>query len=474
MTKPVAMIVPCLILSAAILPPIDAAEYLVSDRATNRVLRYSADDGSFLGPLVDDDLATNGGLFAPAAMIYGFESDLYVTSIDLNTGDGQVLRYDPATGDFKGIFASGLVGPSGLYYHEPSDSMLVGSLGTGLGDSNVIARFSGDGTRLADIVAGPISGRTGMVAAADGGFLVSSFAEEPFFNGSVLHYGYDAQTDEFSYQGVFAEAPELAGANGLQYGPNGELFAASLIGQGVVQFTIDDNVVTGSSVLANAAYPSGLLLSPDGELLVTSLGNNNPNDPIYQDLFPGAVFKYDIANGAMIGMGPFLTGGDEFLPSAILLAGLAGDFDGNGQLTANDMDLLSDAVRQGDHPAAFDLDANGLVDEADRETWIFDLKNSYFGDSNLDGEFNTSDMILVLETGEYEDELQANSTWATGDWSGDREFDSADFITALQWEGYEQGPRVPMAAVPEPTTWYMFGGMLPWVFWRRWPGSRSA
>ena len=117
---------------------------------------------------MDNNLAENGGLFLPTAMTFGFDRDLFVTSIDLNTGDGQLLRYNAQTGQFKGVFASGLVGPSGLMYHAASNTMLVGSLGTGLGDSNVIARLAADGTRLDDIAAGPISGRTGMVSTPDG------------------------------------------------------------------------------------------------------------------------------------------------------------------------------------------------------------------------------------------------------------------------------------------------------------------
>ena len=36
------------------------------------------------------------------------------------------------------------------------------------------------------------------------------------------------------------------------------------------------------------------------------------------------------------------------------------------------------------------------------------------GDSNLDGEFNSADLVTVFAAAEYEDGLEANSTWATG------------------------------------------------------------
>ena len=77
------------------------------------------------------------------------------------------------------------------------------------------------------------------------------------------------------------------------------------------------------------------------------------------------------------------------------------------------------------------------------------------GDSNLDGEFNSSDFVTVFSAGEYEDELAGNSTWATGDWNGDKDFNSSDFVAAFSDGGYEKGPRA-VAAVPEPSGMIMF------------------
>ena len=61
------------------------------------------------------------------------------------------------------------------------------------------------------------------------------------------------------------------------------------------------------------------------------------------------------------------------------------------------------------------------------------------GDANRDGQFNSRDLVLVFQAGEYEDNLIQNSTWADGDWNGDNEFDSADLVTAFQNGEYESG-----------------------------------
>ncbi len=137
-----------------------------------------------------------------------------------------------------------------------------------------------------------------------------------------------------------------------------------------------------------------------------------------------------------------------------ILAGkrVPGDFDGNGLLDATDIDLLSAEVRAGSNRLSFDVTGDGAVNEQDRFFWIEALKNTYLGDSNLDGEFNTGDLLAVFTAGEFEDDLVGNSTWATGDWNGDTEFGTGDLIAAFVADGFEKGPRLPAKAVPEPTS----------------------
>ena len=67
----------------------------------------------------------------------------------------------------------------------------------------------------------------------------------------------------------------------------------------------------------------------------------------------------------------------------------------------------------------------------------------------MDGEFNSRDLVLIFQAGEFEDEVIGNSTWATGDWDGNGDFNSGDFVVAFQAGGYEAGQRTALA-VPEP------------------------
>lgn len=141
--------------------------------------------------------------------------------------------------------------------------------------------------------------------------------------------------------------------------------------------------------------------------------------------------------------------GDFTTISAI--GGVPGDFDRNGTLNAEDLDLLSSQVREMTNASSFDLNADALVNDADRLVWIKDLKNTWIGDADLNGEFNSGDFVQVFSAGQYEDGIDANSTWATGDFNGDQEFDSGDFVVAFQDGGYELGIRNAAQTVPEPS-----------------------
>jgi hypothetical protein len=131
------------------------------------------------------------------------------------------------------------------------------------------------------------------------------------------------------------------------------------------------------------------------------------------------------------------------------LAGLIGDFNGNGVLDAADVDMLTSAVAGGTNPAAFDLNDDAAVDGADLTIWVKDLRFTYFGDADLDGQFNSSDLVTVLASGTYEADV--DSVWSTGDFNGDGRTNSSDLVAALADGGYEAGPRAAVASVPEPT-----------------------
>jgi hypothetical protein len=129
---------------------------------------------------------------------------------------------------------------------------------------------------------------------------------------------------------------------------------------------------------------------------------------------------------------------------------VVGDFDGNGKVDVDDIDLLQAEMAGDRRDLRFDLNKNRNVDLADLSFLVNDVLKTWIGDANLDGEFNTTDLVEIFQAAEYEDEIPRNSTWAEGDWNGDQDFTTRDLVYAFQGAGFEQGPRAAMP-VAEPT-----------------------
>lgn len=143
-----------------------------------------------------------------------------------------------------------------------------------------------------------------------------------------------------------------------------------------------------------------------------------------------------------------------------------GDFNGDGQLGAADIDALTDAVHLGDPELIFDLNDDGRTDLQDRTFWVHDLKQTFFGDADLDGEFSTTDLTTVFQAAEYEDATVHNSGWSDGDWDGDRDFGTRDLVLAFQDGGFESGPRAAARLVPEPHGLVLISSLLLAIFSR--------
>lgn len=207
----------------------DGRVYVASEEA-NRVLRYDAVTGAFLGRFVWDDPDSErdetGGLKGPAAVLFGPDGALYVSSFD---GDA-VLRYDGVTGEFIDEFvvagAGGLDGPDagmtfgpdgdlyvpGFYNHEigrydgvtgdfkerftPADGWLLAPRTLIFaGDEllvtsewrSAVVRFDGrSGAYRGELVAakaGGLRGAAGMVRLADASLAVVSLEAD-----SLLHF----------------------------------------------------------------------------------------------------------------------------------------------------------------------------------------------------------------------------------------------------------------------------------------------
>lgn len=133
------------------------------------------------------------------------------------------------------------------------------------------------------------------------------------------------------------------------------------------------------------------------------------------------------------------------------------DFNGDTLIDATDLSLLYSGLKYEWNAPALDLNGGGLIDTDDITSWLSHAatKNGFdqpyaFGDSNLDGKFDSGDLVKVFQAGHFEDGIDGNSQWAEGDWNGDFDFDTGDLVAAFQQGRYDLENEA-VLAVPEPT-----------------------
>lgn len=66
------------------------------------------------------------------------------------------------------------------------------------------------------------------------------------------------------------------------------------------------------------------------------------------------------------------------------------------------------------------------------------------GDSHHDGLLNSSDLVVVFQAGEFEDDIASNSVFEEGDWNGDGDFDTSDLVLAFQSGNDENSAALPI------------------------------
>ena len=207
---------------------------------------------------------------------------------------------------------------------------------------------------------------------------------------------------------------------------------------GVLDSDTDPDGDTLTATLVTGPLHGTLQLSSDGGFSYTHNGSETLQDS----------FTYQVDDNR---------GGTDTAVVTLNIRQIAvrGDFNGDGIVNVTDVDLLSAETRDANPDLRFDLSEDGNVDFRDLKVMIEDVLNTNFGDANLNGLFNSTDMIIVFQVGEYEDNVSLNSTWGEGDWNGDGDFTTSDMVIAFQSGAYEtaaQARSLGVALVPSSVT----------------------
>jgi hypothetical protein len=133
-------------------------------------------------------------------------------------------------------------------------------------------------------------------------------------------------------------------------------------------------------------------------------------------------------------------------PSAIV-----GDFNYNGELDSHDLNILTqnvavaptDGRTLSDDFLRLDMDGDETVDVNDVDHWVTDLKSTFIGDTNLDGEVEFDDFLAVSAN------FGQAGGWAEGDFNVDEQVNFADFLALSA--NFGAAANASASSVPEPT-----------------------
>lgn len=281
-----------------------------------------------------------------------------------------VIRYDGQSGDFVEVFAEGggLInaigmdfGPDGHLYVASGDIPLVNRYD---GQTGVfINSFIFDDPKTKIDETGGLAGARGLVFGTDDNLYVSSGISD-----QVLRY--DGSTGQF--MGVFAQGDGLDGPIGLVFGSDGDLYVASALSDMVIRYNgttgqfVEQFVDAGDGGLNN---PTGLLFGADGHLYVASAITNQ-------------VLLYDGLSGDFIDV---FASGNMSVPIGITF-GPKGDF-----YVAS---FQTDSVIKYDGISGHFLEVFATGGGLDGSHFM--LFGPNIGDLNGDGSVSVSDLLILF------------------------------------------------------------------------------
>lgn len=333
----------------------DAAEVLVSSRDSSEIYKFDSDTG--VGSLFIGSKGT--GLSGPVGMRYGPDGNLYVANFFANN----ITKYDGKTGAPLGVFvSSGLTNPSDLRF-GPDGNLYVANYGT-----TTVVRYDA-------LTGAPLAADAGKAFASGGDlsqptsikFQGNTMYVASFGTDKVLSYDITAKAPaaatEYIDLSVLSESGVAPGA--VAFGPDGNVYVSGILLNRIGVFDADNTASFTSFATPAFAFPSDLLFTPDGRLLVASLGMN-------------AVLGFDPVTGQQLYVDPinnpqglFFTSTNLTIAAQLLFVAVSGDGNEDTIVDGADYTIWADHFLQTSKLGAMggDYSFDGVVDGADYTIW---------------------------------------------------------------------------------------------------------
>lgn len=339
----------------------------------NKVFRFDN-----AGNKLPNDIPASAGVVYPTGIAVGPDGNIYVSS----SATGSILHFDGQTGaplpspvpmGSAGLFAflqtaapaQLAFGPDGNLYVSEFFGPTVRAY-----DAHAGATF---GQRLADAATG-LTSAGGLAFQSNGDLLVGDgFAQAPGQTAQIVrvHNGVQSVFGATNLGGIYAPSSLLT----LE---DDSVLVVDLIANYVAHYDANGLPLMPFAFiqppLAPPAsnFPSDIKLDPDGNLIISVLGETNPPDN------RGALWRYDLSGNIIdpdndgIPNEPIVSGlepigGIDWTPA---LTTLASDYDGNGSVGATDYARWRAAFgRRVARGNGADGNADGRIDARDYIVW---------------------------------------------------------------------------------------------------------
>lgn len=385
----------------------------VASGATNSILRYHGESGSFLGEFVPSN---SGGLNNPHGLRFGPDDNLYVTS---KLGD-QILRYDGATGVFLGVFADtrrhGIDQTVDVVF-SPDGFMFV----SGGRTHNVLRFEASTGAFIDEFVAprtGGLRSANGLAVGSNGDLYVASTD-----TNNILRFSGDS--GRFVEQFVTAGSGGMLRPRAITFGPNGQLFVAS-DRHAIHQFESENGAHIGDVVpprLGGLELPVGIAFDDRRRLAVVSIARDE-----VKRYYPTADTRFEVNLSSALGVEKEFTyatvdglavGGDDYVPQSGNLH--FEPFTASNTFTIRTIDDFIGEQDELFQVRLFDAASGESILAVDAtiksdDPWLA-------GDANLDGVVNFNDFLALAKNFGSVD-----AVWGDGDFNGDESVSFEDFL----------------------------------------------
>ncbi len=231
-----------------------------------RLTRFNSETGAFLGDLKPTGFS---GDFYPRSVVIGPDGLVYASVRSIAATGGEVMRWNPTTGQFLGVFAASnavndLNRPEGLVF-GPDGNLYVASFRTDASDTDKVVEFSGSsGAYLGKIDLDTVGGDRAFAQALEfgpGGSLYVPITGSGPDTGSVRRY--DVATHNFT---AFVAPGALGQPLYLTFGQTDPA-------------TLAYDTKPGSEDHADRPAPASL----SADVFAALIGGKKRHDPVEQD-----------------------------------------------------------------------------------------------------------------------------------------------------------------------------------------------